>query len=557
MMFSKTSKTLLLLACLSLPIVVNGQSWHGDTLTVQAFTFQDSSPVGWNAQYKTMVEFPTSGSWSKIMMIQKLKCDSATAGDPYPCGEWDYIWNTLIKVPSADTVEIFSLGSFVTPYGKRLKLGGNDGWEWVYDISEYAPLLKGKRELIAGNNQELLDLKFEFVAGRPVREVLAVQNVYPYGDYTYEHLATDSLLREEIFVLREDAEAFRLKAVISGHGHAGPHNCCEWDSKTHSYYLNKWELYRWNVWKDCGNNPIYPQGGTWPFDRAGWCPGTKVDEYEFEITDKVSPGDSISLDYGIEYFRDNGEKDGYFRMAHQLFSYGPPLSQNDAILVDIISPSDQDAYGRNNPNCGPPEIEIMNGGALPLKTLTVEYGIQGKRKSKYQWIGELQYLESARVSLPPLSPKRLKQDALFEVAIKTSRGIQDENLMNNRQVGNYRSPLSMPSEFIVVIETNNLRRAAENSFMITDGSGLAWYYEDQFHDSTNYRLPISLDKGCYQFVFQDKMEDGISVHWWNRSSAPEQVGINGQVRFENAQGDTLHTFDSDFGESQELFFTVD
>ena len=35
---------------------------------------------------------------------------------------------------------------------------------------------------------------------------------------------------------------------------------------------------------DCGNNPIYPQGGTWPFDRAGWCPGTIVDYQKFELT---------------------------------------------------------------------------------------------------------------------------------------------------------------------------------------------------------------------------------------------------------------------------------
>ena len=90
-------------------------------------------------------------------------------------------------------------------------------------------------------------------------------------------IADDIILKETTLQLLPEASAYKLKAVISGHGHAGPRNCCEWDSKTHTYYINEWDLFRWNVWKDCGNNPIYPQGGTWPFDRAGWCPGTDED----------------------------------------------------------------------------------------------------------------------------------------------------------------------------------------------------------------------------------------------------------------------------------------
>ena len=37
-------------------------------------------------------------------MVQKLKCDSLTAGDQYPCGEWDYIWNTFIYIPDGDSI---------------------------------------------------------------------------------------------------------------------------------------------------------------------------------------------------------------------------------------------------------------------------------------------------------------------------------------------------------------------------------------------------------------------------------------------------------------------
>ena len=132
----------------------------GDTLVIHPITWETPSPEGWGAQYKQIIQFPEENeSWAKIMMVQTLKCDSATKGDKYPCGEWDYIWNTFVDVPKEDSTETFSIGSFVTPYGKRLVMGGENGWEWTYDMTDYAPILKGERSVTVGNNQELLDLK--------------------------------------------------------------------------------------------------------------------------------------------------------------------------------------------------------------------------------------------------------------------------------------------------------------------------------------------------------------------------------------------------------------
>ncbi len=69
-------------------------------------------------------------------------------------------------------------------------------------------------------------------------------------------------------------------------------------------------------------NPVYPQGGTWQFDRAGWCPGTFVDTYDFELSPFVRPGDRILIDYQVEpYNADIGEEGGNFETAIQLFAY--------------------------------------------------------------------------------------------------------------------------------------------------------------------------------------------------------------------------------------------
>jgi len=134
---------------------------QSDTLVIQTFSWEDPSPEGWSAPYRGTFDFPDDErTWEKILMVRKLKCDSATKGDSYPCGEWDYHTHTMIYLPDGDTVEGYELGSFITPYGKRLKMGGEAGWTWVYDVTDYAPLLKGRVDLKSGNNQELLDMKF-------------------------------------------------------------------------------------------------------------------------------------------------------------------------------------------------------------------------------------------------------------------------------------------------------------------------------------------------------------------------------------------------------------
>ena len=64
-----------------------------DTLVVQTFTFADIETRRGN------FEFPTGDqSYQRILMHYTLKCDDATVGDPYPCGEWDVTTHTLVHV---------------------------------------------------------------------------------------------------------------------------------------------------------------------------------------------------------------------------------------------------------------------------------------------------------------------------------------------------------------------------------------------------------------------------------------------------------------------------
>ena len=57
-------------------------------------------------------------------------------------------------------------------------------------------------------------------------------------------------------------------------------------------------MYTQEIWRDdCGENPLYPQGGTWIYDRANWCPGDKATTREHELTSFIESGQENLIDF--------------------------------------------------------------------------------------------------------------------------------------------------------------------------------------------------------------------------------------------------------------------
>ena len=522
----------------------------GDTLVVQTFTFNDIE------KRRDFFEFPDDERiWEKIYMHRTLKCDEQTKQDSFPCGEWDYSTFTLLYIPVGDTVEVFELENYVTPYGMGIDLNGDCGWTYIYDVMDYAPLLKGKVDISSGSQSELLDMKFIFIEGIPPRDVISVKNLYTWANYKYEEIAVDSVMQPFELILDPKASGYMLRARISGHGHHGPRNCCEWDNKTHTYYANEGVLFRWNIWKNCGDNPIYPQGGTWQFDRAGWCPGTAVDEYDFELTNKINPGDTLMFDYGIEMYKDNGEKEGMFRQCHQLFSYSKPNFNNNAEAYDIVAPSAKDGYSRLNPICKDPEIIIRNSGSNTLRSFTINYGLEGEEKYTFVWNGILEFTEKENVILPNIDWLDF-QNTDFFVEVSNPNGMPDEYPNNNKMTSKIVVPEILPNKFLLHIEAQGLGRARDNAYSIIDDVGCILYMKDYFEDNEIYEELIELSHGCYELRIIDKKEDGMIRHWWNRNSNPELVGENGKIEILDENKKLLKKLNYDFAESEIFRFRV-
>ena len=70
-------------------------------------------------------------------------------------------------VPGEEVLVPWEIGRYITPYGNGLSLG-DDGWTWIFDVTDFQHLFQGDDVHIqAGNFQELLDMKVVFQSGHP------------------------------------------------------------------------------------------------------------------------------------------------------------------------------------------------------------------------------------------------------------------------------------------------------------------------------------------------------------------------------------------------------
>ncbi len=426
-----------------------------------------------------------------------------------------------------EVIKPWEIARFITPYGNGLDLG--DGFTWVYDVTDYAPLLRDSVHLTAGNFQELLDLKFYMIEGTPPRDVLQIDKVFS-GHFSLPNLP--AVVPPKTMGLHPDAVNYRLRARTSGHLFDNATNCAEFCPKMHSLWVEGNLVKEWQILQECAENPLYPQGGTWIYDRAGWCPGDKVAEQEVEITPFIQ-SDSVIIDYESE-----ADPYGSYSLEVQLFQYGPIHHQFDVAIDEIIAPNRLKRYGRFNPTTSAPIIVIQNRGADTLTTCQIQYGPQGSSKTM-SWEGSLAFMDKAEVVLEAFNwPEWSAGNGVFEATVSEPNGATDEYPTNNQFVSYYDNASIYPSTFIIKFKTNKV--AHQNSYEIRSNTGELIFEKDGFENETIYRDTIHLAGGCYDFYLFDSGDNGIS--FWANSQG------SGYLKFYDIEGNFLESFNGDFGD---------
>ncbi len=425
--------------------------------------------------------------------------------------------------------------SFVTPYGINLDLG-MEGKTWLVDVTDYLPILSGSKRMTVergGQWQEDMDIKFLFIVGTPSRDVLDINQLWRADSKGYTDIIADRAFEPRDVAIHPNGKQFKIRSTITGHGQQG-----EFTPRYHFLNINGNEEFNWRNWTECSTNPIYPQGGTWIYDRAGWCPGQASDLYEYDITEFVTPGETANIDYGLEYA--NGTSN--YIVNNQLVTYGGPNFNLDASVLQVLKPNAVDAKNdRFNPACDFPEVVIQNTGATVLSSLDITYYEEGGESITIPWSGSLNFMEVDTVILPINDVNFwLSTSNIFAVEVTNPNGQSDDYEYNNTFKVPFEGVDIYPEGQIlkIVCKTNNF--GWQTNYALYDGEGDVYLEWDNLDDNTIYETPLILPAGCYKLQINDKADDGLT--WWHNSTQG-----TGYLRLRNNDDNTLYNFETEFG----------
>ena len=455
-----------------------------------------------------------------------------------------------------DIIENYELARVITPYGSGL----SNSWEFThtFDITDFVQILRDSVEIrchySGWSSGFSATLDFEFIEGSPPREVVKVENVYK-GGYSYQNSSDfeTNKLTPKNKLIEQNTTGAMLKMCATGHGFDNNQSAAEF--KPINYYVNvngtlTHTQYNWDP--DCGENPIYPQGGTWIYDRANWCPGTRAKAFDHEISSYIIPNDSVEINIDFQSYSWSGNQTPSYIINCQLFQYKNANFTNSAEIIDIIKPSTKDEYSRKNPVCGKPLIVIRNYGSSPLTSLDIEYKVVGGTTHTYNWSGNLAFLETEEIELPKLW-SWVGSTNIFEVTLINPNGQTDDYSDNNSMQSEFETVPEYPQNFAVWISTNAgvvnaATQESETSWSVYDANGTQVFTSGSLYANTSYRDTLMFAPGCYTFVVEDTDEDGLS--FWANSDG------GGTIRLREIGASWIKMFNSDFGSNIVHQFTV-
>jgi len=493
----------------------------GDTTWVQAHTDVQMPNYG---DYDQPVSFPDGTlSYRKIIMtvtLGKYQCP----GSPQYCGDWDYTLQTFLMTPGGDTLE---LGRLITPYANVSY--ARFPWTWkeryVFDVTDFYPVLKNNADIrvhYSGYSGGFTSsVKFAFIEGTPPRNVLGIHRLW-HGSFAFGNGSNP--IENNVAVMNKTAPAdvtsAELKVNITGHG-SDDNGCSEFCKKYYQVLVNNNVTDQKDIWRDdCGYNHLYPQSGTWVYDRGNWCPGDLIHTNTHKLPG-ITANSSYDIDINFENYTGSGNYGSYILEA-ATFYYGGFNKQLDASLEDIIAPTNHEAHFRENPATASPVVKVKNTGSTAITSVKFEYGVPGKYMPQYTWQGTIDALGEATITLPELWELRSETgtNLNFTAKILEVNGQADNDDKNNTLTSVFDAAPSWPDKLEFMFQTNNATDGSgnsETSYKVYDAGNKVILERSNVAPATLYRDTLQIGPGYFKIVVEDKGCDGLS--FWANSGA--------------------------------------
>jgi hypothetical protein len=550
----------------------------GDTTVIH---FHNKVNMDYYGSYDFKGKFPDgSKSYRQVIMKYTMGCSSNG------CSGWDYTTkilylkqtgvfdSSILKIDTTagkhdtswnktERMEPFELGRVITPYGTYMKAGSNgynNNWQhrhW-FDVTDYISLLKDSATIRAfydgWTTGYSVTLDFYFIEGTPPRNVLKLENVWGNGGNGYGYSVSDTFEKYVMYPkpvnILPGAKSASFHFTPSGHGFDNDQYAAEFYDEWADVKYNQNKIGDMHIWRDdCGKNPIWPQGGTWVYNRANWCPGTKVNTFSYDLdSSQIHPGRIDTIDVDFAPYKWKGNQGPSYIISSTFVQYGPVNFHNDASMHDIITPSANENYGHENPVCYNPVIEIKNSGKDALTKCTIRYGLSNGTKTSYNWTGNLGFNKVQRIALPTFNWTGAVNGSYFEAELLDPNGKADEWNADNKMSGPINiTPVHDPN-IVIWLRTN--RRPGDNSYKILDwNNNLVFEKKGLTQQNFVYKDTVHLAIGCYKLILTDTGGNGLS--WW-----ADTAQGTGYMRFRNYAGSSVKSFEADFGEELVYYFTT-
>ena len=510
---------------------------------------------------KTIVTDPSKGehfypAWGvfpgKEREVRKILMH-VTLGTPddLPTAHWDYKDHiSIARVGGVKGKHLhYEIGRMLTPYGSIYSAG----WEfkWTVDVTDFSMVLRDSVEIVYNHNGYepttvgwALTIDFEVIFGPPHILPLKIDNMW-VGSYNYGNpdKPTEDELLPISYTPLDNSVINRLRIQHTGHGMDQPRGCSEFCSRWREIFFNGELVQHKDLWKECGDNPLYPQGGTWIFDRALWCPGDLQDP---DIIDVYPEKGENVFEMKMEPYTATGNIQAKEVIASCLIQYSEPVSRNDVEIIEIVTPNKRTLYNRSNPKCFDSRIIIRNLGKDNLKTLTITYGTNGFNINEIKWEGKLPYYHTEEIVLPGIIDFN-PGDNNYRVELSRPNGRTDAWKGDNILTSSFEAPMELPEDIIIQYKTNN--KPEENHVFVINKDKDTLYQRqgDEVDPDKIYTDTLHLKEGLYEMYLTDTAGQGLEF-WFMRDQG------FGYLRVLDLDGNLLHLFTADCGEGEMLAF---
>ena len=301
---------------------------------------------GWGSGYNSYsnATFPNSTVMETFNTLElyfyheceehKTRYDSDGDGTPDSgCHEWDFLeYLKICEIINDHSTCGTEFARYITTYGRE--------GQWLTDVSPFLFMIKegGTFEFkFSGANKGGLHLvallsNWNDDGLRPTSGEFLFRGGDFQGEYNTE---TSTQKRQHNLTVPQGTAKAEIVALITGHGFQDDAaNCAEFCNSEHRFLMNGFDTQQdfphagnssvsgdsEGCLKQVVDGTVANQLGTWPYARAGWCPGMDVKQWSHDITTWINTsGGTNNMQYrglynGVDYQPVNDDGGGSQRI---------------------------------------------------------------------------------------------------------------------------------------------------------------------------------------------------------------------------------------------------